>query len=339
MSEILKMDMDYKMDKATQTEQERLLPEVIKQEKEISAEQGKLVSLGILMGDTAPEHWTGAISLSRRLDSEELTRDEVNQQHSQLSEYFVEAKMGAPKRCGDGRTVDGFTPLSINWHLRGLGVQIFGGSCGDATGIRLSKGYTADVTFVDDVESITMNHESDFALGDHTDDHAEGEKTGCGAIDGQLRKNEIYLDLERGKTLQTIMEFLYDKAGLPLPAGLFEQLKQNAQTINDYADEYFADKHLVLDTIKDQSPNGVEPLVGEHNETSLTLNFVEGTTFNRDLYNAGSDGKIQNFNVDVWSILKEHGDNAGFVLADAVATALDLTDGSIEVFARVPNIA
>lgn len=319
------------------TQSQILLQDKIKQEQELSKEQGNLVKLGVLRGDTNPEHWTGSISLASRLESGELSRDEVDIQLTKLPKFFIEAKVGSPKRCGDGRTITGFDPQSTQWHSRGLGVQIFGGTGGDATGIRLSKGYETDATFIGDIKTTALNHESDFAPGDHTDDHAQGDKTGCGAIDGQERKNDIYLDSERSQTLETILKFVYDKAGLPLPVKIFAQLAQNSQSIKNHADEYFADKHLALNTIEAQSIQGIESLTGQHNEISLTMNFVKGTTFNRDLYNTDTDGKIQNFNIDVWAIIQEHGENASFVLADAIATALDLTDGSIEVFARMPK--
>lgn len=241
MSEFLSADrltMQQESPQAELSEAQLLLLEMIKQEQKMSAEQGQLVSLGELRGDTPPEHWTGGISLAERIEGGELMREEVDARHEQLPNYFREVTIGAPKRCGDGRTIAGFDPLSPQWYSRGLGVQILGGTGGDATGIRLSKGFEADATFAGDVSTTAKNHRSDFAPGDHTDENAGGEKTGCGAIDGQQRKNEIHVSPERSKTLQTILTFVYDKAGLPLPLALFRQLKQNAQSIHDHADEF-----------------------------------------------------------------------------------------------------
>lgn len=302
-----------------------------------SESEGQIVALGPLRGETPREHWNGAISLEQRLDSGELSAEDVKAAHERVAKFFVPVTYGAPKRCGDGRTIDGYNISSSLWFKRGLGPQILGGTGGDATGVRLSKGYEPGATFTGDVSRTAVDHRSKFAPGDHTDDHAEGEKTGCGAIDGQVRKNEIHTDPERSKTVESVVKFIYKTADLPLPLDLFQELKANAQSINEHATEYFANKHKALDEISAVSPKGIEPLVGTHNEISLTLNFVDGTTFDRDAYNAQTDGKIQNFNIDVWAILQEHGENAGFVLADMVATALDLTDGSIDVFARVPQ--
>lgn len=340
MSEYLsadRLEMQLQQPHIELTEAQRMLLSVKQEQQEMSAEQGHLISLGALRGDTPPEHWNGTISLASRLESGELNRGQVDAAHAKLPRFFTKAKIGAPKRCGDGRTIEGFDPLDSEWQARGLGVQIFGGTGGDATGIRLAKGYADGATFAGDVETTAKDHKSDFAPGDHTDSNAEGEKTGCGAIDGQIRKNEIYINPEQSQTLQTILTFVYDKAELPLPLDLFRKLKQNAQSVNDRATEYFADKHLALGAIEEQSPEGIEPLTGKHKETSLTLNFVEGTTFDRDNYNTETGGETQNFNVDVWAIIKEHGEDAAYVLADMIATALDLTDGTIEVFARVSS--
>lgn len=312
-----------------------MVESLIKQEKEISAEQGNIVALGVLRGETPPEHWTGNISVQKRIENGEITQAEINKQHSQLGGYFTEVDYGSPKRCGDGRIKLGFNFEEII--NQKYGVQDFGGTVGDAIGTRLSKGYEAGSSLVSDVKETIMNFDSKFAAGDHTDDHAEGEKTGCGAIDGQQRKNIILTDNEKLKTVKTVLSYLCDKAGLELKDNFFEKLSQNSNSLKQHASEYFKDVHSVLDDIKQQSPNGIETLSGIHNETSLTLNFVPGTTFNRDLYNYETESKIQNFNIDVWAILEEHGKNAPFVLADDIATALDLTDGTLEVFARLPQ--
>lgn len=339
MSEHLRMEL--KMQELKQTEQseaQRLLQQIINQEQEMSAKEAVIVGLGVLRGETPSEHWnSGGISLSNRLINHELIQPEVDNQHEKLGRFFVKARIGAPKRCGDGREIAGYDNQSVEWHDRGLGVQIFGGTAGDATGIRLSKGFEPNTTFAQDVKQTANKHQSAFAPGDHTDDHAEGEKTGCGAIDGQISKNKIYNNIDEFQTIQSVLNYLYNKAGLAISSGFYDRLKHNSFNISEHAEEYFADKHLALQTITELSSNGIEPLSGKHNETSLTLNFVEGTTFDRDRYSADSNGLIQNFNIDFWAIIKEHKENTAFVLVDQIATAMNLTDGTLEVFARLPQ--
>lgn len=338
MSEYLRQDKE--MDKPMQTKLDELqsrLEDFIKQDQDKSAEQGQIIGLGKLSQETDPLHWQGAISLKNRLDKNDLTIGEVIKQHQKLGLFFVDSKFGSAKRCGDGRQIEEYNPESIEWYERSRGVQVFGGTAGDAIGVRLSKGFEPGASFAKDVEITARTFVSDFAPGDHIDDHAEGEKTGCGAIDGEARKNAIYLNPEQFQTLQTVLEFLSNKSGLVIPHDFFNRLSTNAESIQQNSRSYFADKHLAQSNIKELNSNGIEPLTGKHHETSLTLNFVDDTTFDRDRYSSDTEGKIQNFNIDVWAILKEHGENACFVLADQVATALDLTDGTIEVFARVPR--
>ncbi len=338
MSEILRQDMEMNLPiNAKLDELQSKLQDFIKQDKEKSAEQGNVVPLGVLRQDTEQSHWTGAISLASRINSGELTQSEVESQYQKLNYFFVDTKNGSPKRCGDGRPIEGYSPTDIDWYGKGRGAQLFGGTGGDAIGLRLAKGFTDGATFGEDVAITSNIFSSDFAPGDHIDDHAEGQKTGCGAIDGQARKNDILNDPDKSQTLEAVLTFLYEKAGMELPSNFFGKLKQNAESLYKNSTSYFSDKHNAQSKITEISPNGIEKLIGKHNETSLTLNFVEGTTFDRDRYSSDSDGKIQNFNIDVWAIIKDHKRDTGFVLADQIATALDLTDGSIEVFARIPS--
>ncbi len=337
MSEILRQDMEMNLPINIKLDElQGRLQDFINQDKEKSVEQGKIVPLGVLRQDTEPTHWTGTISLASRIDSGELTQSEVESQHQKLNYFFVDTKNGSPKRCGDGRPIEGYSPTDIDWYGKSRGAQLFGGTGGDAIGLRLAKGFTDGATFGEDVAITSNIFSGDFAPGGHIDNHAEGQKTGCGAIDGQVRKNDIINDADKFQTLEAVLTFLYEKAGMELSSDFFDKLKQNAESLHKNSTSYFSDKHNAQSKITEISPEGIEKLIGKHNETSLTLNFVEGTTFDRDRYSSDSDGKIQNFNIDVWAILKEHGANTGFVLADQIATALDLTDGSIEVFARVP---
>lgn len=308
----------------------------IRVQREKSVSEGRLVALGDLRGRTPAEHWTGSISLAKRLESADLSIKEVEDSFKTLPEFFVDSISGRPKRCGDGRTTKGYKPRIPYSQTPGLGVQNFGGTGGDATAKRLKEGYRPGATFGADIKKVIQTHTSDFAPGGHSDDHAHGDSTGCGAIDGQKRKNDILTDDKKSETIRSVLGFIYNSANLDFNNQLFDLATSNAKELSQYSDSYFKDKYTSLDLIEESSLEGVEVLSGTHNEVSLTLNLVENTTFDRDSYNQMSDNKIQNFNIDVWAILKEYGDNAIFVLIDDLATALDLTDGTLKVFARVP---
>ncbi len=314
---------------------------VIKRErKEVSNDQAELVFLGELRGDTNPDHWTGAISLTKRLDSGEITSEEVEEAKSRINDCYGPATFGAPKRCGDGSTIEGYDDNDPEWYGRPLGVQQFGGTNSDAIARRLKIGYQPGATRLNDVEDAIENHYSEFSAGDHSDVHAQGDGTGCGQIDGEQRRFAIFGDNEKGKTLITIERDLYQKAGLVFPEEKTGQLLASGKSIHDNANDYFVDGNAsILNLIKSKNSNqfAVERLTRPHPEVFLVLNFVEDTTFNRDHFNAPTNAKIGAFGIDVWSIIKEHGEDAFYVLADTVATGMDLTDGTLQVVARVPK--
>jgi hypothetical protein len=281
---------------------------------DMSKNQGKLMVIGELRAGSLTEHWTGGISLRARLDSGEITHDEITEATERLTEYFVPVKIGAPKRCVDGRTKKGYVDTDPAHHAQGLGPQVQGGTAGDAIGSRLATGYEPNATFAKDIEQQAKSEKSRFAPGDHTDNHATDQKTGCGQIDGQERKLPIYNN-ERCETLISALSAVFGAVGAPFPAHLAETLKPNAQSIEDNKVKYYGDKTAALDVLRDANPNAIETLMDQHNEVTLTINFVKDTTFDRDSYNAVTDGKLENFNLDAWCIIEEHAEGAFFVLA------------------------
>ena len=300
------------------------------------SEQVNLVNLGMLRGDTSSADWTGSVSVQERLDSGELNQEMLDYAAKLLGNYFVPVAMGAPKRCVDGRSVIGYNPTDPAWANQQLGVQIQGGTEGDAIGQRLAIGYSAGATLLDDLKLVTTHGKNNFAPGGHNDDHSQAPNTGCGHRDGQTRRLPIYTDRSRGATLRERLDFTYNKAGLVVPKSMPERLTTNATSLLTKSESYFKDNHKILDWYAETDDKAVRHLTGVHNEVSATLNFVQGTTFNPDAYNLQTKNLANNFNVDVWNILDENGEDAYFVLADAMTTLMDLTKGDLQLFARVP---
>jgi hypothetical protein len=118
-------------------------------------------------------------------------------------------------------------------------------------------------------------------------------------------------------------------------AGVFERLQASAKEL-ERRPGYFPAPQAFLSKLRGLNQNGVEELVRPHAEVSLTINYVRDTTFHRDHYNAATDSTIQNFNLDAWNIVDEYGDEGYALVADAVATAMDLTDGTLRLFVRLP---
>lgn len=299
------------------------------------AETVRFVDLGTLAGDTDLGLWRGAISLARRVEDGDLTTSEVEAAVGTLPHFFVPTTPGASKRCIDGSTVEGYSVTEPAWQKRPLGPQIQGGTVDEAVAWRLTEGVTqSGIKLLDDVRHLAQVRQSNFAEGDHTDNHADATKTGCGAIDGQQRKLALYADPESAKVMRSLAATILSLVSFEPTDESFKDIQVAAMALNQLPD-YFAPPNEILDTLRSLNPNGVEKLIRPHAEVSLTLNFVPGSTFDRDNYNAQSNNRIQNFNLDAWVILEEYGPRGYALVLDAVATAMDLTDGSQRLFARL----
>lgn len=286
----------------------------------------KFISLGLLRGDSDPVLWRGVISLQKRLDAGEISQAQVDGIDAILPNYFVAVSEGAAKRCIDGS--------SSSQPRTALGPQIQGGSADEAYACHLS-GKLNGATLLDDLDGLQDVRSSIFAVGDHTDDHADETKTGCGAIDGQWRKLALYGEPDSATVIESTVATLMGLVGISPAPEAFKQLQMAAAQLAERSD-YFPAPNEVLSKLRQLNLEGVEPLVRPHAEVSLTINFVPDTTFDRDTYNRLTNSTIQNFNLDAWNIISEYGQDGYVLLADAVATAMDLTDGSLRLFARLP---
>jgi hypothetical protein len=312
--------------------------EVIKQEMhEMSKQEAKIVDLGTLSGGEHEHLWRGNISLKRRLDSGEITEQEVEARTSRLNEFFVQVSKGAPKRCVDGSTIQGYDDHDPEWFGRPLGPQEQGGTVDEAIALRLVRGIEPDATLDKDIDELVDNSKSDFAPGGHTDNEVSGQdRTGCGAVDGQSRKLRLYNDQEASAFIEEKANVLWRLAGAESKAGAFQRLQKPAEQLLELKD-YFPTGWGILNKMHSINPKGVEKLIRPHPEVSLTINLLKGTTFHRDHYNAETNGEIGNFNLDAWNFFEEFSEEEAYALmADAVATLMDLTDGSLRLFARLP---
>lgn len=310
---------------------------------EMSAQAGEIKDLGILAGDSDPKLWTGSISYDKRVgEGKELSVATVEAQLTRLNEFFVRVTKGAPKRCVDGRTIDGYDDNDPEKYGRALGPQVQGGTVDEAVAYRALTGYEPGATIVNDVEAYAEGHESDFLPGDHDSDpgHVKPGGTGCGAVDGQPQKSDDYANPEKaaliGGTTETLLSLDEKKA----PQGTLAKLQQGMASLSANKETYFANLPKALDVLKKYGSHTIERLPATHGELSATINFVRGTTFHRDHYNAETGGAIQNFNLDVWNIIDEHPiEEAYAIIADAVETLMGLTDGTLRLFARLPKEA
>lgn len=145
----------------------------------------------------------------------------------------------------------------------------------------------------------------DFSHGAHSDDHAEGDNCGCGAIDKYplMTANAV-------KYREPIMDTLKVVYG--------DSFEENADEIEEVfgvytalaeKEGYFADASgkQSMEQILD-SGAVVKELAGRHIEETIVMNDVEGTTLDQQYFtetvkNAGSGERpriVQAFSVDVW---------------------------------------
>ena len=321
--------------------------ELLVQEKqrlhEASLHMGRMVALGTLSGGKDGDLWTGAISLQKRVVSHELTMDQVQGQAAKLGEYFVATKHGASIRCIDGSTLLYYDDTDPRWFSRGLGPQVQGGTLGEAVAWRMWQGIpeSEQVSLAADMRSVA-EMPSDYEAGGHTDDHANAdtdehaEKSGCGQYDGQPRRLPLFNQKRPSALMVTVAATILEFAHIQTKLDDYDQLSSSAGVLLKRPD-YFLGAGQAVAALQDLNPLGLEKVVRPHNEVSLTINFVPGTTFHRDHYNAATGGKIQNFGLDAWYIIEKFGAAGYALVVDAVATAMDLTDGSLLLFARLPN--
>jgi hypothetical protein len=129
-----------------------------------------------------------------------------------------------------------------------------------------------------------------YEVGGHTDDHAAGEGSGCGAND---RLPLIYgFIAQYGGQLREIATSL----GVTVEDEAFNAIVANAK---DRAQ--FSTGRELLDALKAYGQDKVDPLEGSHKEVVAVINTKEGTTLDRLAVRKEFGPDYQAFNVDVWT--------------------------------------
>ena len=311
--------------------------------------------------------WTGKISLENRLlnDPEFAKRVEVALKPETIAPYYVAADISARTRCIDGRLLDGWLD-SVALQERPLGPQVPGGAATMALAMRLVDGMdiTRHTTLggdIDDSISLLISHGLSF--GGHIDDHAGEGKTGCGAIDQLKPILEKFQQPETSFQMRGLVSALM---GDTYNTHLYNSIIGELQNVWALQSIYLAENDEgqleynvhAIDALRKNATdeNPVAKLVGAHNEVGLVINTQPATTFNRDKYNADHQSEIQLFNYDFWYSeqlaatlypttgslgLEERQVNVQkqvkFLTVRAmlaVATAMQLTDGSVDLLIR-----
>lgn len=135
---------------------------------------------------------------------------------------------------------------------------------------------------------------SDYEVGGHTDSHAQGEKSGCGAND---RLPEIYQYIAtKGVVLRSMTQAL----GTEVDEGTHELITKNAAGRTEFS----AGAEIFKVLSKIAKPECVDTLYGEHNEVAVVVNKKNGTTLDRMALASEFGSNYQAFNADVWAFEK-----------------------------------
>ncbi len=191
-----------------------------------------------------------------------------------------------PARCVDGRSpAVGAAPLAPN--AAGGTESLF--VADDLTTKRFASqdGSTASGY----ANTLEVLRSEGYEVGGHTDSHARGDASGCGAND-KLPRIYQYIT-ERGDTLQAMAAQL----GVIVPADIHELITSSAR-----ARTIFSSGAELLTLLKENAKEVyVDSLEGEHNEVVAVINKRPGTTLDRDALQAVFGPDYQAFNVDAWS--------------------------------------
>lgn len=128
-------------------------------------------------------------------------------------------------------------------------------------------------------------------VGGHTDDHAHGEASGCGAND---KLAPIYGYIPRhGEELRSLTEAL----GVVVDDETHELILRNAADRSLFS----AGGELLSELRGVAGEEAVDPLIGSHNEAVAVINLRAGTTLDREALAREFGNDHQAFNVDAWS--------------------------------------
>ena len=154
--------------------------------------------------------------------------------------------------------------------------------------------------------TLAVFQEKGLPIGGHTDDHAHGEASGCGAND---KLPEIYKKLaEQTDGIRRIVQEL----GVTVDDTTHRLISANVR-----ASHQGWQSRQALEKLQQSSGAVVPTLTGGHNEVAIVINTQPGTTLDRALLASEFGAQHQAFGVDAWAIKN---------LAEAVSDNDEQTD-------------
>jgi hypothetical protein len=189
-------------------------------------------------------------------------------------------------RCVDGRIpITGANPLGPN-------------SAGGTESLFVADDLTSKRFESDDGttasgyrNALTFLVEAGYEVGGHTDDHAEGDASGCGAND---KLGIIYAYIAKNsETLRSIAH----QFGVSISDEDHHTIVRNATLRNSFS----SGRELLTVLTLHADERFIDTLAGSHNEVVTILNTVPGTTLDRDALRREFGEEYEAFNVDVWA--------------------------------------
>lgn len=338
------------------------------------SEQEHLVASVELIAPNGLGFGEGGISVKNQLEQGIITPEAPKRIHEILihdPNVFKQVE-ATDDGCGDGRPWSKIVQMVASengekkihfFKTSQLRAKVFGGGLVAASSMwRVLQGVPeSGETIKADRQFVASEFaKREFSHGAHSDDHAEGDKCGCGAIDNYplITANALKYRAQVMSTLEVLYaeDFDENKAAIESAFGVYEALAGSADYFNDANGKDAMQQLLEAGAV-------VKELSGNHVEETIVINDVPGTTldqryFTEQVKNACIEEikpqVIQAFSVDVWrgkeiakevvSIASEH-DSAidtaeAYKLAYAdflirtLAVSATLTGGDLPVYAR-----
>ncbi len=218
------------------------------------------------------------------IEAGELSQERLEELTERVGtgEFHVATDGKLPGGCVDGRPGGALRP-----NAAGGSETIFVADDLTSKSLASSDGSTAG-GYANTLRALT---ERGYEVGGHTDDHAHGEASGCGAND-KLASIYEYI-ATRGDVLRATTAHL----GIQVSDETHEMITGNAAARTE-----FSHGAELLSILREQAGEGaVDPLEGAHQEVLAVINNRPGTTLDRVALadEFGLDYEV--FNVDAWT--------------------------------------
>lgn len=214
-------------------------------------------------------------------------------QHERLEEFTAALASGDLHRptttidlvcCMDGRLDSGSTPIEPSAAGGTETLMV----ADDLTVKRFAGPDNSTLTAYSNILDFLESQEC--VIGGHDDEHADTEKSGCGANDNLAK---IYDFIARKSPIIRDLALLIDVGA---DDATHDMITHNARSRTD-----FSKSTDLLDVLNRHQNAVVQHLQGDHKEVALVLNTRPGTTLDRQAVVDVFGPEYAAFNVDVWA--------------------------------------